>query len=235
MRARAVVVDYEGKRLEGDWSSISSACTLCHAPSSPQQLHISTDSTGTKVLCWTAPAQLNGSDVAEYIVYATRYVCFGYTSSRVIAGNLVYRSRCRALEGQDESEEPAQSAEERLGSVPTTEYPLIKLQPAQHYTFRVVAVNEGGPSVRSDPLLYTTPAGAPEAPERFSVEALSTSELALSWQTPRANGSPLTGYKIAVHEIPDSSSQRQFISRHAAPADATSFTVTGLKTETEYE
>lgn len=212
VRARAVIVDYEGKRLEGDWSSISSACTLCHAPSSPHQLHISTDSTGTKVLCWTSPAQLNGSEVTEYVIYATR-----------------------TLESQVDSEEATQSAEERLGSVPTTEYPLIKLLPAHHYTFRVVAVNEGGPSERSEPLEYTTPAGAPEAPERFSVEALSTSELALTWHTPRANGSPLTGYKIAVHEIPDNSSQKQFVSRHAAPADATSFTVTGLKTETDYE
>uniref|UniRef100_A0A914D1Y9 Fibronectin type-III domain-containing protein n=1 Tax=Acrobeloides nanus TaxID=290746 RepID=A0A914D1Y9_9BILA len=31
VRARAVIVDYEGKRIEGDWSPIAIACTLYHA------------------------------------------------------------------------------------------------------------------------------------------------------------------------------------------------------------
>ncbi len=63
------------------------------------------------------------------------------------------------------------------------------------YTFRVRAVGSGNPSPWSDPANATTLAlVAPAAPSNLSAEAVSATEVALTWDF--SNGE-LTGFQVA--------------------------------------
>ena len=64
------------------------------------------------------------------------------------------------------------------------------------YTFQVIARNEIGDSVASDPSQSVIPATTPDAPTRLTVTRSSMSAI-LSWSTPANNGSAITGYKVS--------------------------------------
>lgn len=107
VRLRAVQLDSEGKRQEGDWTPVSFACSLCDVTSPPLNLAIREpgassveDSPAAKPstshaskplkvsLTWNVPAQLNGSSVQEYIVSALRCLLFWKFISREKIGGL---------------------------------------------------------------------------------------------------------------------------------------------------
>ena len=67
IRARGVIVDYSGKRNEGDWSPIGSACTTCTAPSSPINLRLAGEG-HSSILVWDPPTQLNGAEIRTYVL-----------------------------------------------------------------------------------------------------------------------------------------------------------------------
>ncbi|KAI6243781.1 hypothetical protein M3Y99_00042100 [Aphelenchoides fujianensis] len=67
VRIRAVIIDKDGQRTEGDWSPIASAITHSAVTSAPQNLRMKADG-HPLTLVWDPPAQLNGSDVIEYLL-----------------------------------------------------------------------------------------------------------------------------------------------------------------------
>lgn len=80
IRLRAVVLDGEGKRHEGEWSAVGFACTACDVTSTPQNLRMKDEASTSGnaasrhvTLEWDAPAHLNGSAVSEYVIYSLRW------------------------------------------------------------------------------------------------------------------------------------------------------------------
>uniref|UniRef100_A0A7E4ZXR2 Fibronectin type-III domain-containing protein n=1 Tax=Panagrellus redivivus TaxID=6233 RepID=A0A7E4ZXR2_PANRE len=206
VRARAVVLDVSGRRLEGEWSQIASACTSCAAPSAPANLRIVIDASGKASLVWDAPTELNGADVRHYVVRTTR----------------------AAEEDEDAT---------TVNQTTKAEFPLASLVPSQSYGFTVSAVNKGGESEPSEVLNYDTPATEPEAPQELHVEALSSSELSLAWTPGSDNGSPISAYKLTVHELSaDSrSASKHLVAQHQLSGDTLAFVAGKLNPQTLYE
>ena len=75
----------------------------------------------------------------------------------------------------------------------TRSYEVGSLSNGQEYTFAVRGVFNGISKVESD-TVSATPAGEPVAPGNLQASA-GDAEVTLSWETPSANGSPLTGYQ----------------------------------------
>lgn len=98
----------------------------------------------------------------------------------------------------------------------------------------MTAVNEGGPSEKSESIEYDSPPAAPDSPDNLSAEPLSTSELVLSWMKPSSNGSTITGYKIIVFERSETRGRQQ-IHQQSVSAATTSYSVQNLEAETVYE
>ncbi|KAI1716858.1 fibronectin type III domain-containing protein [Ditylenchus destructor] len=240
VRLRAVQLDSEGKRQEGDWTPVGFACSLCDVTSPPLNLAIQEpgassgeDSPVSKpstshasktlkvTLTWNAPVQLNGSSVQEYVVSALRY----------------------ALDSEGDSH-PA--SEQKLGTCTCPTFTTDKLLPAHRYVFHVTAVNEAGASDKSEPLEYISPASVPDSVDHLSAEALSTSEIRLTWSSPKSNGSNLLQYVITVFKVlvlesgegigPKGKSLKEEVEKVNVAADEdTVVIVENLETECTYE
>ena len=257
LRVRAVLFDTEGRRFEGEWSQVGSACTLCATPSAPRNLRLAEpDSPTTTIcaigseeeerasskkssvagnhghgqsieLCWDPPVQLNGGTITEYTVHLQRFPL--------------------PEEGVNNSEKPLE--ERLLGSTISQQFHTPRLQPAQRWLFTVVAHNEAGQSPRSEPFEHCSPPGVPESPRDFHAEALSTSELQLSWTEPiSSNGAPVSSYHINCYKLYNTRNlstagevmasggrQRQLISQQIVPGSQRLLLVQSLETETDYE
>ena len=61
--------------------------------------------------------------------------------------------------------------------------------------YRVAARNSGGLGLWSDPVMGQTVSGAPDAPT-LQAKTLSDYEIELTWNKPRDNGQPVTGYHL---------------------------------------
>ncbi|KAF7630844.1 hypothetical protein Mgra_00008902 [Meloidogyne graminicola] len=95
-----------------------------------------------------------------------------------------------------------ESEECLLGSTSDTKFLTPKLLPAHRFIFLICAHNEAGASPKSDPLVYFSPPGVPDPPRDFVAEALSTSELQLSWTEPASNnGMPITLYHLNCYKL----------------------------------
>ena len=204
VRARAVIVDYEGKRSEGDWSPIGSACTLYNAPSPPVNLRLVNENRKNPVLTWDPPANLNGSEIVKYSISAERKT----------------------------NEE---NIKEKIGESSKTEFEMEKLIPACRYSVTVVAVNKGGSSESSEALEFESPASVPEQPHQLHVEALSSTELSLSWTSGADNGSPITCHRLVVQKVSSELKSKNLVAQHELLADATNFVISNLKPETLYQ
>jgi hypothetical protein len=89
-----------------------------------------------------------------------------------------------------------------LGSTSDTKFLTPRLQPAHRFIFLICAHNEAGASPKSEPLVYISPPGVPDSPRDFIAEALSTSELQLSWTEPaNNNGMPITHYHLNCYKL----------------------------------
>ena len=73
---------------------------------------------------------------------------------------------------------------------------INSLQPGKNYSARVRCMNKVGAGEWSDPLEFTSGAGAPDAPQTPIVSAKSASLVAISWLEPAANGSPVLEYRL---------------------------------------
>ena len=101
-------------------------------------------------------------------------------------------------------------------SQPLTVPPLLACCSA-----RVKAINSIGESPWSPVASYTTQATVPQQPEPPVVWQINSSSLALQWQPPADNGSPITAYDLEMDE-----GEGEF--RRVYHGSATSFTATGL-------
>ena len=61
--------------------------------------------------------------------------------------------------------------------------------------YRVAARNSSGLGLWSDPVMGQTVSGAPDAPT-LTAKALSDYQIELTWNEPKDNGQPITGYRI---------------------------------------
>jgi titin len=105
-------------------------------------------------------------------------------------------------------------------------YPVTGLQPATAYTFRVRAYNADGNSAPSNTASKTTLPNPPGSPNLTAVTALFPRELRLEWSYP---GSDQTGFQVER-----STNGSSFSTAASVPADAVSWTDSGLSPATPY-
>ena len=85
------------------------------------------------------------------------------------------------------------SAGSTSASVRTFKHRGLKIGDIRYY--RVAARNSGGLGLWSDPVMGQTVSGAPDAPT-LQAKTLSDYEIELTWNKPRDNGQPVTGYHL---------------------------------------
>uniref|UniRef100_A0A915LJN8 Fibronectin type-III domain-containing protein n=1 Tax=Meloidogyne javanica TaxID=6303 RepID=A0A915LJN8_MELJA len=264
-RVRAVLLDTEGRRFEGEWSQVGSACTLCGPPTAPRGLRVEQipqstpqtenddDATFEKMskkastasssaasnsfghstqagqsisLCWESPAHLNGAPVVEYTIHA-------HKSSASDDKQDLNEAELKEIINETE--------EYLLGSTSDTKFITPKLQFAHRFIFLVCAHNEAGTSPKSEPIVYFSPPGVPDPPRDIMAEALSTSELQISWTDPaNNNGMPVTYYHLNCFKIfrtleHSSGKHRQLVSQQIVPGSQRLLIIQSLETQTEYE
>jgi hypothetical protein len=210
VRARAVIVDYSGKRKEGDWSPIGSACTTCTAPSPPVNLRLAVEGPNP-TLAWDPPTQLNGAEIKSYVITGVKTPLTRETTEKPYS--------------------------KRLGETSKTELNLGKVEPATRYAIKIVAISKGGDSDPSEIFEFDSPPTEPEAPQELHIESISSTELSLSWTPGADNGSPITGYQLLVHELSSESrsASKHLVAQHQIAEDVISFIASKLKPETLYE
>ena len=115
------------------------------------------------------------------------------------------------------------------GSVTDLTFKHRGLQVGAIRYYRVAARNSGGLGLWSDPVMGQTVSGAPEAPT-LSAKSLSDYEIELTWNEPKDNGQPITGYRIDYSADGSADSW----SRLATPgADPTTYTDSTLQANTQ--
>ena len=121
----------------------------------------------------------------------------------------------------------------RWSGANTTEltYKHRNLQTAATWHYRVAARNRGGLGVWSDPVMGTTAPTAPDAPGNFRATTLSDYEIELTWNEPKDNGEPITGYQLERSRDGSADSWSQ---RATPGADATTYTDSSLDANTRY-
>lgn len=84
---------------------------------------------------------------------------------------------------------------------------------------------------------FDSAATEPESPQELHVEAVSSTEIMLSWTPGSDNGSPVTGYRLLVHELASESrsASKHLIAQHQIASEVVSFVASKLKPETLYE
>lgn len=174
VRSRAVILDYEGQRNEGDWSSIGSGITLAAITSPPQNLRLKSESSPF-TLIWDEPAQSNGSNVIEYLVNSSHFAM--------------------------EENKPIDSLSlQQLASTDRLEYSVESLLPAHIYIFNVVARNEAGKSAPSERFEFSSPPTPPSPPTQLQLEANSFESLYASWMpSAHSNGAIVEAYKLTLY------------------------------------
>ena len=60
----------------------------------------------------------------------------------------------------------------------------------------MAARNRGGLGLWSDPVPGKTASGTPDAPGNFRAKTLSDYQVELTWNEPKDNGEPITGYQL---------------------------------------
>ena len=128
----------------------------------------------------------------------------------------------------------ADPEEGRWSGANTTEltYKHRSLQTGSTWYYRVAARNRGGLGLWSDPVVMgKTASGTPEAPGNLRATTLSAYDIELTWNEPKDNGEPITGYHLERSRDGSADSW----SRQATPgADDTTYTDATLDANTRY-
>ncbi|KAI6173917.1 hypothetical protein M3Y98_01133800 [Aphelenchoides besseyi] len=172
VRIRSVIIDNDGNRTEGTWTAIVSAITQSAVTSSPQNLRLKSDVVPL-TLVWDPPAQLNGSDVIEYLL------SWGYSS-------------------MEENKSIDSLVMQQLASTERLEYLVDSILPAHIYAFSVVSRNEAGKSEPSNRLEYTSPPTVPTPPGHLRLEATALETLHATWTPAASNGAIIEAYKLTL-------------------------------------
>ena len=110
-----------------------------------------------------------------------------------------------------------------------TSYTITGLSLGTEYEVQVRATNTVGDSDWSTSGTATTPSTVPDTPATPTVTVRSATSLLVSWSEPDDNGDPITGYDLQYRETGTSDWTQ------VSDETGTSYTITGLSLETEYE
>jgi fibronectin type 3 domain-containing protein len=114
-----------------------------------------------------------------------------------------------------------------VATVTGTSFTDTGLTDGTRYYYTVQALNSAGHSASSNEASDTPVASVPSAPQNLTVTG-GAQQVALSWQAPPSNGSPVTGYDIYRGTA---SGQESLI---ASTVQGTTYTDTGLGLSTQY-
>ncbi|CUR52276.1 exported protein of unknown function [Nitrosotalea devaniterrae] len=173
-------------------------------PQPPTGLVANTDSSSQITLSWNAPSNNGGSQITGYEIQRSTN---GGSSWSTIVSN--------------------------TGSTSTV-YSDTGLSPSTTYTYRVYAINSVGTSSQSNTASATTSVAttAPQPPTSLSANAISSSQINLSWNAPSNNGnSAITGYEIQRSD--NGGTTWSVISQNTGSA-STVYSDTGLNPSTTY-
>ncbi|GFS00827.1 titin [Elysia marginata] len=174
-------------------------------PDAPDAPVVKDVSKNKAVVTWQPPAKDNGAPVTGYLLERMSGI-----SPRWVAVN----------------KEP----------VPDTELQVTDLVEDNTYQFRVSAVNRAGPSKPSEPspsIKAKDPFVAPGRPGTPEATGTDKSSVALKWAAPESDGgSPILNYVVEYR--PEGSSQWKRANEKTTVPDTT-FSVTGLKKDRQYE
>lgn len=173
VRVRAVIINYDGQRTEGDWSPIGSGITMAATTSPPQNLRVKSEFSPF-TLAWDAPAQLNGSDVIEYLIESAHFA-------------------------MEENKSIDSLTMQQLASTERLEYSIDTLLPAHIYFFSVISRNEAGKSSPSERVEFISPATPPSPPIQLHLEATSFGALHATWLPSASNGAIVEAYKLVLY------------------------------------
>uniref|UniRef100_A0AC35TWF5 Fibronectin type-III domain-containing protein n=1 Tax=Rhabditophanes sp. KR3021 TaxID=114890 RepID=A0AC35TWF5_9BILA len=175
IRARAVTIDNDGNRSEGDWSSIASCCTLSPLPLPPQNLRLQNVSSlrlrNSKLIIWNEPA--DGSVILEYKIYSYHHEA----DDNNFKGTLI-----------------------EISSTPDTNYLLENIVGNNKYVFSVTAVTKAGESEKCDAVCFVSDTLLPSMPTNFDKCEVGTKNITMVWGSPASNGDSVTNYCLDVIE-----------------------------------
>ncbi|MDE2753898.1 MAG: fibronectin type III domain-containing protein, partial [Gemmatimonadota bacterium] len=195
----------------GGFSNVASATTNAGTPTAPQSLRARADGPRSITLSWDVPLRDNGSTITGYAIQVR-----GPTNPNSIIVS-------------DDTESTA------------TTFQHTNLQPVSGYSYRVAAINSVGAGPWSPVASTTTHADVPSAPPTVSAQAVSTSQINLSWAVPRSTGgAPILGYRVEASSdggntwriivVNSGSTARAFIHRNLQPGATWSYRVSAINT-----
>lgn len=173
-------------------------------PQSPTNLSATSISSSQINLSWDAPSDTGGSAITGY-----------------------------SIERSTDSGSTWNALDANTGSS-STAYSDTGLTPSTSYMYRVSAINSVGTSSPSNTASATTFAAAtiPQPPTNLTANAISSSEIDLSWTAPSDDGgAAITGYMIERSQ--DAGSTWSTISSNTGSA-STTYSDTGLTSSTSY-
>lgn len=172
--------------------------------SAPQNLQAMATYSSKIHLSWTMPANNSGSEITGY-----------------------------QIESSTDAGSTWSTINTNTGSMATT-YSDTGLNPSTTYTYRVSAINGMGTSRPSNTATASTPSDVtvPSSPTELAATAISSSQINLSWTTPKDNGgSEVTGYN--VERSPDNGNTWYTVISNTGNNNA-AYNDTGLSQSTTY-
>ncbi|XP_003374907.1 putative fibronectin type III domain protein [Trichinella spiralis] len=240
----------------GPWSDALICQTALAAPEPPQQLRLERCTSDSVSLTWQAPNSNNGSPVIQYRLHCARQsssgempVAAASASSSSSSKQQTNSRRRRSSEStrswlssgsHDEDDRRARTCSDETTSsefIPfqsiscgnVLNYELRSLEADTEYSFCVQAVNGIGASAPSGQVLIRTKPGPPDYPFNVTAEALSVSEIAVTWEMPNCHGRPVLGFNLEIAPAPSG-----LTIPVPLPADSFYHTVGSLLPETAY-
>ncbi|VDN21651.1 unnamed protein product [Gongylonema pulchrum] len=179
VQVRAVATNFDGTRLEGEWSRVAVGRTAAQPPPPPTDVHVDSNN----VLHWSPPNSTNGAPITEYIV------------ERVLI-------RPSSVPVPENDGDQATSADcgwtMKRESAEVHSMSVAEGQPGCKYQLSVLAVSSGGTSVPSECIYLSIPPRPPAPPPSFHTLAQGCRQLQARWRAPCCNGSEITEYTIRV-------------------------------------
>uniref|UniRef100_A0A0N4ZW00 Fibronectin type-III domain-containing protein n=1 Tax=Parastrongyloides trichosuri TaxID=131310 RepID=A0A0N4ZW00_PARTI len=223
LRVRAVAIDKIGVRSEGDWSLVSSCCTLPSLPSKPIHLKVQTVSgalgknkCSIKLLIWNQPLDINDSDIIEYKIY----------------------------KHQDDINENASTDKKNFDLFTTTTDTNLMIDDLignQKYSFYITIVTSAGESVPSDIVEFITEQSVPLPPSVFEISDITPNSFEVSWNEPKGGNFDITKYCLEIYNANKCESLRAVRDGETIPIeifytepDVNNKVITDLKAETPY-
>lgn len=120
-----------------------------------------------------------------------------------------------------------------IDDVPKNKYkiPSKWLRPNRKYYVRIAAVNEDlGSGIANAPKFYFRT--LPQKPQNVKVTAVKSKEVGLRWEKPEGT---IRFYRVQVREFTNGTKTEQWRKKVISSADATAYTVTGLKKKRTYK